>query len=236
MPVQMNMHGTIELLDPVAIEQLSRRVEGAVHLPDDTAYEAARPIWNGLFDQHPALIVQPHTAQDVVHAVVFARDNDLPLAVRSGGHSLAGHSTVDGGLLIDLADMERLDIAPQRQIARVDPGLTWGEYVEAAHAYGLTTSSGDTASVGVGGLTLGGGIGWMVRKHGLTIDHLRAVELVIADGSLLRASADQHPGLFWALRGGGGNFGIATAFEFQLHPAGTILGGAVFYSAAEAEW
>jgi FAD/FMN-containing dehydrogenase len=228
-------NGTTALRDPLAIADLRRNLNGAVYLPGDANYERERPVWNGLFDKRPAVIARPTDPFDVARAVAFARNNQLPLAVRSGGHGPAGHGTVDGGLLVDLSAMKRLSIDPQRRIAQAQLGLTWGEYAAAAQAYDLATSSGDTASVGVGGLTLSGGMGGMLRKHGLAIDHLLAVDLVTADGRLVRASDDEHPDLFWALRGGGGNFGIATAFEFQLHPAGTILGGAVLYSAAEAE-
>ena len=155
------------------------------------------------------------------------------MAVRSGGHSVAGHSTCDDGVVIDLSPMKGIDIDPVAAIARIEPGLTWGEVAAALQPYGLALTSGDTASVGVGGLALGGGIGWMARKYGLTIDRLRAVDLVTADGRLLRASAQENAELFWGLRGGGGNFGVATAFEFDLHPGGMVLGGAVFYDATE---
>jgi FAD/FMN-containing dehydrogenase len=235
MTSQTNMNDAIEIPDSKAIANLGRNLNGAVYLPGDVGYEPARRVWNGLIDKRPALIVRPADPTDVARAVAFARDNQLLLAVRSGGHSPAGHGTVDGGLVVDLSAMKGLSIDPERRVAQAQPGLTWGEYAAAAQAYDLATSSGDTASVGVGGLTLSGGMGGMLRKHGLAIDHLLAVELVTADGRLVRTSADEHPDLFWALRGGGGNFGIATAFEFQLHPAGTILGGAVIYSAAEAE-
>jgi FAD/FMN-containing dehydrogenase len=235
MAIQMNKNGAIEIHDPIAIARLGRSLNGAVYLPDDVGYDAARRVWNGMSDKRPALIVRPADQGDVARAVAFARDNQLPLAVRSGGHSPAGHGTVDAGLVLDLSAMKALSIDPERRVALAQTGLTWGEYAAAAQTYGLATSSGDTSSVGVGGLTLSGGMGAMLRKYGLAIDQLLAVELVDADDRLLRASAEEHPDLFWALRGGGGNFGIATAFEFQLHKVGTILGGAVFYSAAEAE-
>src|SRR5581483_7961134 len=178
----------------------------------------------------PGLIVRAADAIDVIRAVNFAREQDLTLAVRSGGHSIAGHSAVDGGLMLDLSAMKGMHVDPERGVARVQPGVTWGEYARQAQEYGLATSSGDVATVGVGGLALGGGIGWMVRKYGLTIDHLLSVDVVTADGRLLTASETEHPDLFWGLRGGGGNFGIATSFELKLRPAGTVLGGAVFYS------
>jgi len=206
-------------------------VLGEVIRPAHDDYEAARRVRNLSVDRHPALIARAADAADVIRAVTFARDHQLPLAVRSGGHSLAGHGTVDGGLVIDLSNMRGISIDPERRVAWAQPGLTWGAYAEAANAYSLATSAGDTASVGVGGLTLGGGIGWMVRKQGLTIDNLLSVEMVMADGRLLRASADEYPDLFWAVRGGGGNFGVATAFQFRLQPAGIVVGGATVYPA-----
>ena len=222
-------------LDQEGVHNLQATLSGTLISRHDEGYENERLVWNGMIDKYPALIVRCIDATDVIAAVTFAREQGLAVAVRSGGHSFAGHSTTDGGMLIDLSPMKAITIDRRRRIARIEPGLTWGEVARAAHAYGLTLTSGDMASVGVGGLMLGGGIGWMVRKHGLAIDHLRAVELVTAEGEILRASERAHADLFWGLRGGGGNFGVATAFEVDLHPAGTVLGGAVFYEAAEAE-
>jgi len=222
-------------LDPQAVHDLQATLSGALISGHDEDYENARKVWNGMIDKYPALIVRCIDATDVIAAITFAREQGLAVAVRSGGHSFAGHSTTDGGMLIDLSPMKAINIDRIRRIARIEPGLTWGEVARAAHAYGLALTSGDMSSVGVGGLMLGGGIGWMVLKHGLAIDHLRAVELVTASGEILRASERAHTELFWGLRGGGGNFGVATAFEVDLHPVGTVLGGAVFYEAAEAE-
>ncbi|MBV9355359.1 MAG: FAD-binding oxidoreductase [Chloroflexi bacterium] len=219
-------------LGGAAIRDLEAHLLGELIRPAHDDYATARQVWNRAVDRHPALIVRAADAADVVRAVSFAHEQGLPLAVRSGGHSLAGHGTVHGGLVLDLSRLRGLSIDPERRVAWAQPGLTWGQYAERAHAYGLATSSGDTATVGLGGLTLGGGIGWMVRKHGLTIDNLLSVELVTADGRLVRASADEHPDLFWALRGGGGNFGVATAFQYRLQPAGTVVGGAVVYPAS----
>ena len=167
-------------------------------------------------------------AGDVARTVVLARDAGMTLAVRSGGHSVAGHSTVDGGIVLDLSSMKGLHIDAERRTAWAQPGLTAGEYTAAAAAHGLATPFGDTGSVGIAGLTLGGGIGWLVRKYGLAIDALEAVEIVTADGRLLTANADHHPDLFWAVRGGGGNFGVVTRFQFKLYPVETVLGGALF--------
>lgn len=219
-----------------AIAHLRARLRGNLIMPSDYEYLQARTTWNALTDGWPAVIIRCADAADVAAAVTFGRAQGLPIAVRSGGHSVASQSTCDDGVIIDLSLMKDIDIDPVQRIARIEAGLTWGEVAAAAQPYGLAITAGDTASVGVGGLALGGGIGWFARKYGLTIDRLRSVELVTADGNFLRASATEHPELFWGLRGGGGNFGIATAFEVNLHPAGTILGGAVFYDARDAEY
>lgn len=218
-----------------AMWTLALSLRGELILPGDPAYEAARGVWNGASDCHPAVIVRCADVEDVIAAINFAREQALAVSVRSGGHSMAGYGTNEGGMVIDLSGMKAITIDPTRRTARLEPGLTWGEVANALQPHGLALTAGDTASVGVGGLLLGGGIGWMVRKYGLAIDHLRAVELVTADGQLRRASADEHSELFWGVRGGGGNFGVATAFEVDLHPGGTVLGGAIFYEAREAE-
>jgi FAD binding domain/Berberine and berberine like len=208
-----------------SISRLRAQVCGRVITPDDPAYDQARTIFYGGFDRHPAVIICPVDAGEVARVVALARESGLELAVRSGGHSLAGHSTTDGGIVLDLRDMNALDIDPQQRTAWAQTGLTALDYTTAAAQHGLATGFGDTGSVGIGGITLGGGIGYLVRKHGLTIDSLLAAELVTADGQLLRADAQTHPDLFWALRGGGGNFGVATRFQFRLHPVSTVVGG-----------
>ncbi|MGZ6365552.1 MAG: FAD-binding oxidoreductase [Ktedonobacteraceae bacterium] len=218
-----------------ALQALRKRLHGELVLPEDPEYESARIVWNGEANCHPAFIVRCFDADDVAASVTFAKQQGLALSVRSGGHSPAGYGSNDGGIVIDLSQMKAISIDPERCRARLEAGLTWSEVANALQPYGLALTSGDTGTVGVGGLMLGGGIGWMVRKYGMTIDHLRAVELVTADGQHLRASSDEHPDLFWGLRGGGGNFGIATAFEVEIHQAGMVLGGAVFYEMAEAE-
>ena len=218
-----------------ALWTLKTRLQGELMLPGEDDFEAARSVWNGAYDRYPALIVRCVDAADVMTAINFAREHSLVVSVRSGGHSIVGHSTNDGGMVIDLSRMKAITIDPIRRTTRIEPGLTWAEVTEAAHPHGLALTSGDTDSVGVGGLLLGGGIGWMVRKYGLTIDRLRAVELVTADGAFLRASANEHSELFWGLRGGGGNFGVATAFEVDLHLAGMVLGGAIFYDATDVK-
>jgi FAD binding domain len=176
---------------------LATSLQGELVLPGDDEYAEARTVWNGAIDLHPALIVRCLNTSDVITAITFAREHHLLVSVRSGGHSIAGYGTNNGGMVIDLSRMKAITIDPSKLMARIEPGLTWAEVAQAAHPYGLALTSGDTGSVGVGGLLLGGGMGWMVRKYGLTIDRLRAVELVTADGQFLRVSADQHADLFW---------------------------------------
>jgi FAD/FMN-containing dehydrogenase len=217
-----------------SVADLRARLRGELIQPGDREYERARAIHDAAFDRRPVLIVRCAGAADVSATIGFARARGLPLAVRGGGHSVAGHSACDEGVVIDLSSMKGIVIDPVHRVARIEPGLTWGEVAEALQPHGLALTSGDTSSVGVGGLVLGGGIGWMARAYGLTIDRLRAVDLVTAEGHFLRASATEHAELFWGLRGGGGNFGVATAFEFDLHAGGMVFGGAVFYDASEA--
>jgi FAD/FMN-containing dehydrogenase len=211
---------------PIDVESFVASLSGTVIRPDDSTYDEARHIHNTLIDRKPSLIVRAADAADVARSVTFARDHGVELAVRAGGHSI--HSATDGGVVVDLSAMKGLHIDPERRLAWAQPGLTAGEYTAAAAAHGLATPFGDTGSVGIAGLTLGGGIGWLVRKHGLAIDSLVSVEVVTADGRIVTASEDRHPDLFWAVRGGGGNFGIVTRFVFRLHPVGTVLGGALF--------
>jgi FAD/FMN-containing dehydrogenase len=209
----------------ISIPRLRAAFDGRVVAPDDPGYDQARAIFYGGFDRRPAMIVCPTDAGEVAQVVTLARDSGLELAVRSGGHSNAGHSTTEGGIVLDLGAMKALDIDPQQRTAWAQTGLTAGEYTAKAHAYGLATGFGDTGSVGIGGLTLGGGVGYLVRRHGLTIDDLLAAEVVTADGQLLRVDDQTHPELFWALRGGGGNFGVATRLQFRLHEVATVVGG-----------
>jgi FAD/FMN-containing dehydrogenase len=209
----------------VSIQQIRSNLSGRVIGPDDSEYDEARTVFYGGFDRRPAAIVRVANEEDVSRVISLARDAGLELAVRSGGHSLAGHSVSDGGIVLDLSDMKALDIDPQARTAWAQTGLTSGEYTVAAADHGLGTGFGDTGSVGIGGITLGGGIGYLVRKHGLTIDDLLAADVVTADGRLLRVDSETHPDLFWAIRGGGGNFGVATRFRFRLHEVGTVVGG-----------
>jgi len=211
--------------------QLADEFKGRVIGPDDSDYDEARQVFMGAIDRRPALIVRAADADDVARTIALARDSELELAVRSGGHSSAGHGVSEGGLVLDLAEMRALDIDVEGRTAWAEAGLTAGEYTAAAGEHGLATGFGDTGSVGIGGITLGGGIGFLVRKHGLTVDDLLAAEVVTADGELLHVDAESHPDLFWALRGGGGNFGVATRFQFRLHEVGTIVGGPLFLPA-----
>ena len=201
--------------------------EGTVVTPADPGYDAARQVANAVHDRRPAAIVKPVGAAGVARAVGFARDAGIPLRVRGGGHSLAGHGVDDDALVVDLSAMKAIEVDPGRRVATIEGGALAGEVVRATFAHGLTVPAGDTPTVGFGGLTLGGGIGWLARRRGLTIDHLRAVEVVTASGAALRASPDEHPELFWAVRGGGGNFGVVTRFEVRLGPIGTVYGGAL---------
>jgi FAD/FMN-containing dehydrogenase len=209
----------------ITLEQLPADFYGRVITPDHAGYDDARAVFYRSIDRRPAVIVRPADAAAVSRVVSLARETGAELAVRSGGHSLAGHSVSEGGIVLDLAEMRALDIDAEARTAWAQTGLTAGKYTAATAAHGLATGFGDTGSVGIGGLTLGGGIGFLVRKHGLTIDDLLAAELVTADGELRHVDAETHPDLFWAIRGGGGNFGVATRFRFRLHEVDTIVGG-----------
>jgi hypothetical protein len=193
--------------------------------PGDPGYDDARVVWNGLFDRHPALIARCISTDDVVAAVNYGRDNGLEIAVRSGGHSAAGHSSVDDGLVIDLSQMKRIDVDPQSETTRCQPGLTWAEFDGATQIHGLAVTGGRFSTTGIAGLLLGSGSGWLERKCGLTADNLISAEVVTADGSVLRCSADDNEDLFWGIRGGGGNFGIVTEFELKLHKVGPMIYG-----------
>jgi FAD/FMN-containing dehydrogenase len=206
-------------------DHLRGHVTGRVISPDEADYEDLRTTHYGAPDARPVAIVRAQDTADVVHAVAAARESGLELAVRSGGHSAAGHSTTDGGILLDLGEMKQLEVDLEGRTARVQPGLTAGEYNETVGRHGLATGFGDTGSVGIGGITVGGGMGLLTRRYGLTIDSLLSAEIVTADGSVLETDADHHPDLFWAVRGGGGNLGVVTRLTFRLHPVDEVLGG-----------
>ncbi len=223
-----------QALRPATLRDLKTGLHGELICPHDDGYDAARKVWNGMIDKYPALIVRCADQTDVINSIRFAQSQRLPVAMRSGGHSLAGISVCDGSLVIDLSPMKGVIIDPNRRRARVQAGLTLGEFVQATQTFGLATTTGTVAGTGLAGLTLGGGLGWFMGKYGLTIDNLLSVDLVTADGQTLRASETSHPDLFWAVRGGGGNFGVATSFEFQLHPVGPLLAGKLVYPMTKA--
>jgi FAD/FMN-containing dehydrogenase len=216
----------------IDLPRLRAAADGQVIAPGDTGYDQARALFYGGWDLRPGAIARPVDAAGVARVVTFAADSGLELAVRGGGHSNAGHSTTEGGLVLDLSAMRALDLDPQGRTAWAQGGLTAGEYTAAAGEHGLATGFGDTGSVGLGGLTLGGGVGFLVRKHGMTIDNLLAAELVTADGRVLELDAEHHPDLFWAIRGGGGNFGVATRLKLRLHELPEIVGGMLLLPAS----
>jgi FAD/FMN-containing dehydrogenase len=219
-----------------AIAALKRDLNGKVVLPHDAAYESARKIWNGMVDKRPAVIVRCLHTSDVVRAVQFARDSGLPLAVRGGGHNIAGNATCDDGIVIDLSQMNTVSVNPGLRRAHVGGGALLADVDAATQAHGLAVPVGINSTTGIAGLTLGGGFGWLSRKYGMTVDNLESAEVVTAAGDVVRSSATEHPDLFWAIRGGGGNFGIVTRFEFRLHPVGPqVLCGLVVYPAWEGK-
>lgn len=221
--------------DTARTEDLSTRLRGELVTPEDAAYDEARAVWNAMIDRRPALIARCRDAEDVAAAVGFARDRGLRLAVRGGGHNIAGSGVCDDGLVIDLSPMSAIEVDPRARVARVEGGALLGDLDCATQAFGLAVPAGVVSTTGVAGLTLGGGFGWLARKHGLAADNLLSVELVTAAGERLRASSEENPELFWGLRGGGGNFGVATAFEFRLHPLGPeVFFGPTFYRLEEA--
>ncbi|MFC4436455.1 MULTISPECIES: FAD-binding oxidoreductase [Natrialbaceae] len=221
--------------DDAEIERLSGTLRGELIQPDDPEFDDARAIYNAMIDKHPRLIARCANVADVLAAVTFGREHDLETAIRSGGHNGAGLGTVDDGLVIDLSNMTGIRVDPEAKTVHVEPGCTWGDVDHATHAFGLATVSGVISTTGVGGLTLGGGHGYLSRKYGLTIDNLVSADVVLADGRLVHATEDEHPDLFWALRGGGGNFGVVTSFEFQLYPVETVVAGPMFWPIEELE-
>jgi FAD/FMN-containing dehydrogenase len=221
-------------MGPQALSQLKNGATGDVVAPEGPEYEALCRVFNRVGS--PAVIVRAQSNEDIVMALRFAREQRLPVSVRSGGHLLTGQATNDGGLVVDLARLNTVaPLDPEQHLVRIGAGAHWGEVAAALAEHDLAISSGDTKQVGVGGLTLGGGIGWMVRTHGLTIDSLRAAEVITADGRILRVSAEEHPELFWAIRGGGGNFGVVTSFDLEAQPCKAIVGGSIIYDTSEAQ-
>ena len=222
-------------LGETAIEQLRAGLRGKLLHPGENEYDKARSIWNAMIDKRPALIARCAGAGDVIHAVNFARNNGLLLSVRGGGHNVSGSAICDGGLMIDLSPMKSIRVDAEHRTARAEPGVTWHEFDWEVQAFGLATTSGTISPTGIAGLTLGGGLGWLMRTYGLACDNLVSVDIVTADGRLLTASASNNQDLFWGVRGGGGNFGIVTSFEFQLHPVGKLLAGMVIHPLAQAK-
>jgi FAD/FMN-containing dehydrogenase len=225
---------TTRSLDPETFATLRGQLGGRLFLPGEDGYDAARAIWNGMIAKRPALIVRPSGVADVRRAIAFAGEHALSLSIKGGGHNVAGLAVTEGGVMLDLSAMRAVRVDPVARTARVQGGALWSDVDRETAAFGLATTGGQISHTGVAGLTLGGGIGWLVGKHGMTIDNLRSVELVTADSALVTASDASHPDLFWALRGGGGNFGVATSFEFALHPQGDVLAGVVAHPIAKA--
>jgi len=222
-------------LERDVIEGLAGRLRGGLAAPGDARYDDARAVWNASVERHPALVAHCAGVADVVEAVRFARTADLPIAIRGGGHSVGGFGTCDGGLVVDLSPMQAVRVDPQARIATAEGGTLGAAFDRETQAFGLATTLGIVSSTGIAGLTLGGGIGWLQRKHGLAADNLTAAELVTADGEVVRASDDENPDLFWGLRGGGGNFGVVTSLSYRLHPVGPeLLSGLLAWRAEDA--
>lgn len=214
-------------LDPALVTDLAAQVSGPVLRPGDAGYDAARAVHNGLIDRRPAVIVRCRKASDVVAALALARGAGLEVSIRGGGHNVAGRAVTDGGVMVDLAEMKRVDVDPDARTVRAEGGVLWAELNDAAAKHGLAVTGGAISTTGIAGYTLGGGLGWLMAKHGLAADNLLAAELVTADGEVLEVDANSHPDLFWALRGGGGNFGVATSFTYRLHPLQMVVGGLI---------
>jgi len=230
------LDGSQKTIPAAELDGLRKGLRGTLCLAGEPGYEDARTIWNAMIDRKPAAIVRAANADDVVRAVNFAREHKLLLAIRGGGHNIAGNAVCDGGLMLDLTPMKSVKVDPKARTARVEPGVTLGEFDAAAQAHGLATPLGINSTTGVAGFTLGGGFGWTSRKLGLTVDNLISADVVTADGKLLHASEKENPDLFWAVRGGGGNFGVVTSFEYRLHPVGPeVIAGLIIHPFAKAK-
>ena len=223
------------IVDDASIQELRERLGGRVFLAGGEGYDDARKVFNAMIDRQPALIVRCTGVADVIAAVNFAREASMLVSVRGGGHNVAGHAVCDNGVVIDLSAMKSVRVDPRRRTARAEAGCTWGDFDHATQAFGLATTGGIVPSTGIAGLTLGGGIGYLNRKYGLACDNLLSADVVTADGQLLTASATENEDLFWGLRGGGGNLGLVTSFEYQVHPVGPVLGGELVYPLDQAK-
>ena len=230
----MTLEGSKRALDATTVDELRSRMRGPVLAAGDDGYDAARRIWNAMIDKRPGLIARCAGAADVLEAVRFAASHGLLVSVRGGGHNVAGTAACEGGLMIDLSPMKGIHVDPAARTAWAQPGVLWQDFDHETQAFGLATTGGVVGETGIAGLTLGGGVGWLVRKYGLACDNLLAADVVTADGQLRRATANENAELFWGLRGGGGNFGVVTAFQYRLHPVPAILGGLVIHPRAAA--
>ena len=226
--------GIDAILEEATVQEFAASLRGALLQPGDAAYDEARIVWNGMIDRHPALIARCAGVADVIAAVRFARTHGLLVSVKGGGHNITGNAVCEGGLMIDLSRLKSVRVDPANRTARAEGGLTWGEFNRETQAFGLATTGGVVSTTGISGLTLGGGLGWLLGKHGLSCDNLLSADIVTAEGEFLTVSADQHPDLFWGLRGGGGNFGVVTSFEYRLHPVGPVLAGMVIHPIEQA--
>ncbi len=220
--------------EPDAVASLRDAVRGPVLTSDDPTYDQVRRVHNGIIDRRPALIARCQGAADVVAALGFAREHDLEVAVRGGGHNVAGRCVVDEGMVVDLSAMKGMHVDPERRVARAQPGLTWAEFNDETQLFGLATTGGVVSTTGIAGLTLGGGLGYLMPKYGMTVDNLLSAQVVLADGRVVTASEEADADLFWAVRGGGGNFGVVTSFEYRLHPVSTVTGGLAAWPLARA--
>jgi len=227
--------GSRTVIEGATVETFRTSLRGELLCPGDTGYDEARKVWNGMIDKRPGLIARCAGVADVISAVDLARTHQLLVSVRGGGHNIPGNAVCDGGLMIDLACMRSVRVDPVRHTGRAEGGVTWGEFDRETQAFGLATTGGSVSDTGIAGLTLGGGLGWLAGKCGLTCDNLLSADVVTADGKLRIASASEHADLFWGLRGGGGNFGIVTSFEYQLHPVGPLLAGMLLHPFAKAK-
>ena len=228
-------NGTDAILEEATVQDFAADLRGRLLRPGDDGYDDARKVWNGMIGRRPALIARCAGTADVIAAVRFAREHGLLVSVKGGGHNITGNAVCEGGLMIDLSPMKSVRVDPTKRIARAEAGLTWGEYNHETQAFGLASTGGVVSTTGIARLTLGGGLGWLMGKHGLSCDNLLSADLVTAEGRLLTVSADDYPDLFWGLRGGGGNFGVVTSFEYRLHPVGPVLAGMVLHPMAKAK-